>query len=45
MFSRFLLNILSGKSNEELKQVSFMLTKVCLLARDAAEQNRIINVA
>lgn len=45
IFSRFLLNILSGKSNEELKQVSFMLTKVCLLARDAAEQNKIINVA
>lgn len=44
MFRRFLLNILSGKSNEELKQISFMLTKICLLARDAAEQNKVIVV-
>ncbi|MFA5293265.1 MAG: Gfo/Idh/MocA family oxidoreductase [Phycisphaerae bacterium] len=46
MFRRFLLNILAGKTeeNEELKRLSFMLTKVCLLARDAAEQNKIIDV-
>jgi len=46
MFRRFLLNILAGKTeeNEELKRLSFMLTKVCLLARDAAEQNKIIDI-
>jgi predicted dehydrogenase len=44
MFRRFLLNILAGKSNEELKQISFMLTKVCLLARDAAEKNKVIEI-
>jgi predicted dehydrogenase len=46
IFRRFLLNILTGKTdeNEELKRLSFMLTKVCLLARDAAEQNKIIDI-
>lgn len=46
MFRRFILNILAGKTeeNEELKRLSFMLTKVCLLARDAAEQNKIIDI-
>jgi len=40
------LNILAGKSeeNDELRRLSFMLTKVCLLARDAAEQNKVIDI-
>lgn len=46
MFRRFLLNIMAGKTeeNDELKQLSFMLTKICLLARDAAEKNKILEV-
>ncbi|OQA02511.1 MAG: Inositol 2-dehydrogenase [Planctomycetes bacterium ADurb.Bin401] len=46
MFRRFLLNLLDGKSqdNHELKRLSFMLTKVCLLARQAAEENKVIEI-
>ncbi|MCJ7729070.1 MAG: hypothetical protein MUO27_04215, partial [Sedimentisphaerales bacterium] len=44
IFSRFLLNILDGKSNDEIKQVSFMLTKVCLIAREAAQKNKVLNI-
>jgi predicted dehydrogenase len=46
MFRRFLLNIMAGeeKENKEMQRLSFMLTKVCLLARDAAEQGKIINL-
>jgi predicted dehydrogenase len=46
MFRRFLLNIMAGKTeeNEELKRLSFMLTKVCLLAQDAAERNRVVDI-
>jgi hypothetical protein len=38
------LNILDGKSNDGITQVSFMLTKVCLIARDAAEKGKIIDI-
>jgi predicted dehydrogenase len=44
MFRRFLLNILDSKSNDEIKQISFMLTKVCLVAREAALQNKVLNI-
>ncbi|MEN6383655.1 MAG: Gfo/Idh/MocA family oxidoreductase [Phycisphaerales bacterium] len=46
MFRRFLLNILNGKTeeNEKLKQLSFMLTKVCLQTHKAAEQNTFIAI-
>ncbi len=44
IFSRFLLNILGSKSNEEIKNISFMLTKVCLIARQAAQKNRILEI-
>ena len=44
MFREFLLNILNGKSNDEIKQVSFMITKVCLVAREAAHNNKVVNV-
>lgn len=46
MFRRFLLNIMAGeeKENKEMQRLSFMLTKICLLARDAAEQNKIIDI-
>lgn len=44
IFRRFLLNILEGKSNNEIKQVSFMLTKVCLIAREAARDNKVMNI-
>lgn len=46
MFRRFLLNILEGKQaeNEELKRLSFMLTKVCLHTHNAAENNKFINI-
>jgi hypothetical protein len=38
------MNILDGKSNDEITQVSFMLTKVCLIAREAAQKNRVLNI-
>jgi predicted dehydrogenase len=44
IFSRFLLNILQGSTNEEVSQASFMLTKVCLTARDAAVKNKVLGV-
>ena len=44
IFSRFLLNILEGKSNGEMERVSFMLTKVCLIAREAAQKSKVLNV-
>ena len=44
IFSKFLLNIINGRSNEELAKVSFMLTRVCLVARNAAVKNKILNV-
>jgi hypothetical protein len=37
------LNILGGKSNDEIAQVSFMLTKVCLIAREAAQKKKVLN--
>jgi predicted dehydrogenase len=45
IFSRFLLNIIEGKSNQEISEVSFMLTKVCLVAREAAQKNKFLNMA
>jgi len=39
------LNILAGKNNKELKHISFMLIKVCLLALDAAEKGKIFDIA
>lgn len=44
IFNRFLLNVLEGKSNDEIAQVSFMLTKVCLIAREAAQKNKVLNI-
>jgi len=44
IFSRFLLNILGGISNDEIAQVSFMLTKVCLIAREAAQKNKVLTI-
>ncbi len=44
IFSRFILNILGGKSNDEIAKVSFMLTKVCLIAREAAQKNKVLNI-
>jgi len=44
IFSRFLLNVLDGKSNDEIAQVSFMLTKVCLIAREAAQKDKVLNI-
>ena len=44
MFRRFLLNALAGKDSTELQEISFMLTKICLLARDAAEKGKIIDI-
>jgi predicted dehydrogenase len=44
IFSRFLLNILNGKSNDEIAQVSFMLTKVCLIAREAAQKSKVLSI-
>ncbi|MBN2019532.1 MAG: Gfo/Idh/MocA family oxidoreductase [Sedimentisphaerales bacterium] len=44
IFSRFLLNVLEGKSNDEIARLSFMLTKVCLIAREAARKNKILNI-
>jgi predicted dehydrogenase len=44
IFRKFLLNILENKSNTEIQEKSFMLTKVCLIAREAAEQNRVLSV-
>jgi predicted dehydrogenase len=44
IFRRFLLNLRDGKSNEEAKEISFMLTKICLIARDAAEKGKILDI-
>jgi predicted dehydrogenase len=44
MFRRFLLDVLSGKNSTELQEISFMLTKICLLARDAAEKGKIVDI-
>jgi predicted dehydrogenase len=46
MFRKFLLNILNGKTeeNEKLKMLSFMLTKVCLLTHNAAEQGTFVEI-
>ena len=44
MFRRFLLNALAGKNSSELQEISFMLTKICLLAREAAEKGKIIDL-
>jgi predicted dehydrogenase len=44
MFRSFLLNILADNSSEQIKEVSFMLTKVCLIAREAAQKNRVMNI-
>jgi predicted dehydrogenase len=44
IFRRFLLNIIAGKSNDEIKDLSFMLTKICLIARDAAEKNKVFEI-
>jgi predicted dehydrogenase len=44
IFSRFLLNILGGRSNDEIAQISFMLTKVCLVAHEAAQKNKVLNI-
>lgn len=45
IFKKFLLNIIAGKSNDEIKELSFMLTKTCLIARDAAEKNKVLDIA
>jgi predicted dehydrogenase len=44
IFSRFLLNIIGEKNNDEIARISFMLTKVCLIAREAAMKNKIMNI-
>jgi predicted dehydrogenase len=44
IFSKFLLNILAGKSNDKIAQASFMLTKVCLIAIEAARKNKVLNI-
>ena len=44
IFSRFLLNILNGKSNDEIAHLSFMLTNVCLTAREAARTNKVLSI-
>ncbi len=46
IFRRFLLNIVEGKmeENEKLKNISFALTKICLLADKSAEQNKFIEI-
>lgn len=44
IFCRFLSNILENKSNTEIQEKSFMLTKVCLLALESAEKNRTMEV-
>jgi predicted dehydrogenase len=45
IFSRFLFNILQGKSNGEIAEASFMLTKVSLIACEAARKNKVLNIA
>jgi predicted dehydrogenase len=44
IFKKFLLNIIAGKSNDEIKELSFMLTKICLITRDAAEKNKFLKI-
>ncbi|MBN1788428.1 MAG: Gfo/Idh/MocA family oxidoreductase [Sedimentisphaerales bacterium] len=46
MFRRFLLNIMNGEEeeNREMQRLSFMLTKVCLLARESAEKGKFIDL-
>ena len=44
IFKKFLLNILDGKSNDEIARISFMLTKICLIAREAAQKDKILNL-
>lgn len=44
IFRKFLLNILDGKSNDEIARISFMLTKICLIAREAAQENKVLNL-
>jgi predicted dehydrogenase len=46
IFRKFLLNTLKGQTeeNENLKNISFMLTKICLLANKSAEQDKFINI-
>jgi predicted dehydrogenase len=44
IFSGFLLSILDGKGNEEIAEVSFMLTKVCLTAVEAAQKNKVLSI-
>jgi predicted dehydrogenase len=44
IFSRFLLNILHGKSNGEIAEASFMLTKTCLMASEAARKSKVLKI-
>jgi predicted dehydrogenase len=44
MFSRFLRNLIEGKSNLDIQGKSFMLTRVCLFAHQAASQGGIIEI-
>ncbi len=46
IFRRFVLNTLKGQTeeNENLKNISFMLTKICLLVDKSAEQNKFIEI-
>ncbi len=44
IFRRFLLNLMTGKSNEEAKEISFMLTEICLIARQAAEKGKMLDI-
>jgi predicted dehydrogenase len=44
IFSKFLLNIIADKSNDEIAKISFMLTKVCLIAREASIKNKVLNI-
>lgn len=45
IYSRFLMNILEGESNSEIQDASFMLTRLCLLAREAAERGEVLKPA
>ncbi|OHB51642.1 MAG: hypothetical protein A2Y12_02015 [Planctomycetes bacterium GWF2_42_9] len=47
IFRRFLLNTAKGQTqeNENLKNTSFMLTKICLLVNKSAEQHKFLDIA
>jgi predicted dehydrogenase len=46
IFRRFLLNTMEGQTeeNENMKNTSFMLTKICLLVDKSAEQHKFLDI-